>query len=62
MMRLEARVRLDGEACGMRRQEEEERRGARKGEREASKAGSKTRYWGKLEVEEPWDETNVLVM
>jgi len=61
-MRAEARVRLDGEACGMRRQEEEERRGARKGEREASKAGSKTRYWGKLEVEEPWDETNVLVM
>ena len=62
MMRVEARARLDGEACGIRRQDEEGRRGARKGEREASKAGSKTRYWGKLEVEEPWDETNVLVM
>jgi len=62
MMRVEARARLDGEACGMRRQEEEEERGAREGEREASKAGSNTRDWGKLEVEESWDEISVLVM
>jgi len=61
-MRVEARARLDGEACGIRRQDEEGRRGARKGEREASKAGSKTRDWGKLEVEESWDEISVLVM
>ena len=62
MMRVEARVRLDGEACGIRRQDEEGRRGARKGEREASKAGSKTRDWGELDVGESWDEISVLVM
>jgi len=62
MMRVEARARLDGEACGIRRQDEEGRRGARKGEREASKAGSKTRDWGELDVGESWDEISVLVM
>ena len=54
-------MRQDGEACGMRMQVDGERRGARKGEREASTAGSNTREWGKLE-EEPWDETRVLAM
>ena len=45
----------------MRMQVDEERRGARKGEKEASTAGSNTREWGELE-EEPWDETRVLAM
>ena len=59
--RVETRLRQDGEACGMRMQVDEERRGARKGEREASTAGPNIREWGKLE-EEPWDETRVLAM
>ena len=47
----------------MRRQVEEERRGARKGEREASTAGSNTREWGELEEAEPcWDERSVLAI
>ena len=59
--RVETSLRQDGEACGMRMQVDEERRGARKGEREASTAGSNIREWGELE-EEPWDETRVLAM
>ena len=59
--RVETSLRQDGEACGMRMQVDEERRGARKGEREASTAGSNKREWGELE-EEPWDETRVLAM
>jgi len=60
--RVDARLRLDCEACGMRRQVEEERRGERKGEREASTAGSNTSELGRLEEEEPRDETRVLAM
>ena len=59
--RVETSLRQYGEACGMRMQVDGERRGARKGEREASTAGSNTREWGELE-EEPWDETRVLAM
>ena len=54
-------MRQDCEACGMRMQVDGERRGARKGEREASTAGPNIREWGELE-EEPWDETRVLAM
>ena len=61
--RVEASLRLVDEASGMRRQVEEERRGARKGEREASTAGSNTREWGELEEAEPcWDERIVLAI
>ena len=61
--RVETSLRQDGEACGMRMQVDEERRGARKGEREASTAGSNTREWGEqLLEEEQWDETRVLAM
>ena len=62
MRRVDARLRLDGEACGMRRQVEEQRRGERKGEREASTAGFNTSELGRLEGEEPRDETRVLAM
>ena len=55
-------MRLDVEACGMRRQVEEQSRGERKGEREASTAGSNTSELGRLEGEEPRDETRVLAM
>ena len=64
MRRVETRLRLNGEACGMSRQEEVERRGERKGEREASTAGSNSRELGlRLEEEEVlWDVTRVLAM
>ena len=64
MRRVERRLRLNGEACGMSRQEEVERRGERKGEREASTAGSNSRELGqRLEEEEVlWDVTRVLAM
>lgn len=60
MRRVDARLRLDVEACGMRRQVEEQRRGERKGEREASNAGFNTSELGRLEGLEPRDETRVL--
>ena len=62
MRRVEARLRLDGETCGMRRQVEDERRGERKGEREASSAGSNLSELGRLEEKESLEETRVFAI